>query len=204
MIQHSYFLLGIYTILWCFFHSVLISKSITEFCKINFGTFFKFYRILYNILSTFTFLFLIWYTRSIKEQLLFNWESGYEFVRALLITIALLLLFAGAKSYDMLSFSGIRQVKQNTTQLTLSKKGKILTNGILGIIRHPWYTATFLIIWSRNIYISTLITNFILSFYLLIGCYLEEKKLILEFGAEYQDYQKNVSKFTPWKWFKNK
>jgi len=83
----------------------------------------------------------------------------------------------------------------------MSENGNISTSGILGIIRHPWYTATFLSIWIRNIDISALIINVILSIYLIIGCHLEEKKLVLEYGEQYRNYQKNVSMLFPWKWF---
>jgi len=164
----------------------------------------RFYRISYNIFSTITFLLLIGYAHDIEENLLFNWSEKFEFVRISLIMIGLLLLFAGAKTYDMLSFFGLRQVKQTTTKLTLSQKGEIYTNGILSLIRHPWYTATFLIIWSKNIYASTLILNSILTIYLVIGCYLEEQKLIIEFGDNYLRYKKTVSMFIPWKWLRAK
>jgi beta-lactamase class D len=42
--------------------------------------------------------------------------------------------------------------------------------------------------------------NLVLSAYLVIGTLLEERKLMLEFGKEYRDYQGRVSMFLPIKW----
>ena len=75
-------------------------------------------------------------------------------------------------------------------------------SGILSVIRHPWYTASILIIWTRHLDVSALIVNLILTLYLIIGTYLEEQKLIDELGDEYRLYQKNVSMLFPFKWLK--
>jgi len=77
-------------------------------------------------------------------------------------------------------------------------------SGILGVIRHPWYTAAIIIIWMRNIDISTLIVNIILTLYLVVGTFLEERKLLLEFGEKYRYYQENVSMLFPLNWLKSK
>jgi protein-S-isoprenylcysteine O-methyltransferase Ste14 len=74
----------------------------------------------------------------------------------------------------------------------------------LSIIRHPWYSATILILWSRNVDLSALIVNVILILYLIYGTYLEEKKLVVEFGDEYRLYQQSVSMLFPSKWLRSK
>jgi protein-S-isoprenylcysteine O-methyltransferase Ste14 len=40
----------------------------------------------------------------------------------------------------------------------------------------------------------------VLSAYLVIGTLLEERKLVLEFGDKYREYQRQVSMFIPLKW----
>jgi protein-S-isoprenylcysteine O-methyltransferase Ste14 len=44
----------------------------------------------------------------------------------------------------------------------------------------------------------------VISAYFIIGTILEERKLLLEFGERYREYQKNVSMFIPYKWLKTK
>jgi protein-S-isoprenylcysteine O-methyltransferase Ste14 len=52
--------------------------------------------------------------------------------------------------------------------------------------------------------VSAILVNVILTSYLIVGTYLEEKKLIGEFGEKYLAYQKRVSMLMPYKWLKSK
>ncbi|MGZ8894509.1 MAG: methyltransferase family protein, partial [Candidatus Aminicenantales bacterium] len=56
----------------------------------------------------------------------------------------------------------------------------------------------------RDHSLSGLMINVILSVYLVIGTFLEERKLVLEFGDKYQVYQLQVSMFIPFKWLESK
>jgi protein-S-isoprenylcysteine O-methyltransferase Ste14 len=111
---------------------------------------------------------------------------------------------AGAKHYDGLVFLGIRQIKSKSIHKSLTESGGLDMTGILGIVRHPWYSAVILLLWTRNIDINICIVNVILTSYLIIGSYLEEKKLSIEFGDKYRLYQQNVSMLFPYKWLKSK
>ncbi len=204
MISTQYLLLSLFLILWCFFHSILISNRFLAYIEAKLGKHFRTYRILYNLFSLITFLPLILYSYSLQSEMIFDWSGYFQIARIVLLLTCFLLLFAGSKSYDLLSFLGFRQIQQSEHHKTMSDDGNLSTAGILSIIRHPWYTATFLFIWVRNIDVSALIVNVIFSIYLIIGCYLEEKKLVLEYGDEYRNYQQNVSMLFPWKWLKTK
>ena len=89
----------------------------------------------------------------------------------------------------------------------LSRSGSLVTGGVLGVVRHPWYLGGILLLWARDLNVSGLIVNIILSLYLIFGAWLEEQKLLKEFGASYAEYQKKVSMFIPLRWlfarFKN-
>lgn len=52
--------------------------------------------------------------------------------------------------------------------------------------------------------VSAILLNVIFTSYLIVGTYLEEKKLIGEFGEKYLAYQKRVSMLIPYKWLKSK
>jgi uncharacterized membrane protein len=95
--------------------------------------------------------------------------------QVLLLIIAALLLFAGTRHYN-----------------------------ILGITRHPWYLATIMLIWARGLDVSVLITNIILTIYLIVGTVLEERKLLVEYGEDYRGYQKKVSMLIPFKYVKTR
>ena len=78
--------------------------------------------------------------------------------------------------------------------------------GILNLTRHPWYLAAIILIWiiNREISVSTLIVNTVLTIYLIIGTILEEKKLIIELGDHYRNYTEKVSMLFPAKWIFSK
>ena len=86
----------------------------------------------------------------------------------------------------------------------LTDTGELDTSGVMGITRHPWYFASILFIWARQMDVSAILVNVILTSYLIIGAHLEEKKLIGEFGEKYLAYQKRVSMLIPYKWLKSK
>lgn len=79
----------------------------------------------------------------------------------------------------------------------MTDTGDIDTTGILGITRHPWYVAVFLLLWASDLNLGILLVNAVLSGYLVIGTLLEERKLVLEFGDKYREYQQKVSMFFP-------
>jgi protein-S-isoprenylcysteine O-methyltransferase Ste14 len=190
-------------VLWCIFHSALISTSVTNLAGKKLGSKFKFYRIAYNTFSFISLLFILWFASNHKGQELFSFQGMWQLIRFIVFIAGMYLLIAGAKAYDLLSFLGFRQIKEDISFKTLNN-GELNTSGILSIIRHPWYTATFLILWIRDIHMANIIINVVFSVYLIIGCQLEEKKLIREFGDQYKDYQKSVSMLFPVKWIKSK
>jgi len=123
-----------------------------------------------------------------------------------LLIIVLSLFISGGIKYDMLQFFGIRQIKSGKSHSTLSEGGDIDTSGILSLTRHPWYLAVIILVWidDREMYVSTLIVNIILTIYLVIGTVLEEKKPIIELGDSYRDYMDRVSMLFPIKWIFSK
>jgi protein-S-isoprenylcysteine O-methyltransferase Ste14 len=122
----------------------------------------------------------------------------------ILLGLAVLLFFLGGRRYDALQVLGVKQIREGTSNKVITDTGELDTSGVLGITRHPWYLATILFIWARQLDISAILVNIILTFYLIVGTYLEEKKLIRESGEKYIVYQKKVSMLLPYKWLKSK
>lgn len=187
-------------ILWCALHSTLITKTVTDYMKNKLGYQYRFYRLFFNIISLVTFAPLLYYSISHRGPLIFRWEGLLVIIKYLLLLAGLYLFIAGARHYSMFQFFGIHQIKTGQTGHTLSEYGAFDTTGILGVIRHPWYTGGIMIIWSSDIYLSILLNNIVVSVYFVIGAFLEERKLLLEFGDKYREYQKNVSMLIPYKW----
>lgn len=200
----QYFILSILWILFCVIHSGLITTTVTKIAKNSLKNNYRFYRLFYNFIAIITFLPIIYYSEFINSYNVISWQDNLKTIQYLTIFIALLLFWSGAKQYNMAQFIGIAQIFHKEKTTTLSNSGNISNKGILGLIRHPWYTGTFLLLWAREFTIKTIIVNIILSIYLIVGTYLEERKLILEFGNEYQLYKTKVSMFIPFKWIQQK
>ncbi len=61
-----------------------------------------------------------------------------------------------------------------------------------------------MIVWARDLDVSAIVMNLIITVYFIIGTLLEERKLTIEFGEAYKVYQKRVSIFFPYQWLKSK
>jgi protein-S-isoprenylcysteine O-methyltransferase Ste14 len=192
--------------LWCGLHSGMISLTVTGYLKKKLGDKYRFYRLFYNSVALATLLAVTVYSHSVRGPVLFCWHGLMTVMQVALFSIVMALLISGALKYDMLQFFGIRQIKSGKSHATLSASGDLDTSGILGLVRHPWYLAALIFIWIsyRELDISTLIRSIILTAYVVIGAFLEERKLVIDLGDHYRDYQKKVSMFFPVKWIASK
>ena len=200
----KYWILVLLWITYCGLHSGLIANTVTTIVKLKLGVNYRYYRISYNIFAIVTLIPVVVYTHSIKQTPFFCWEGFLMPVRYILLVSGLLILYVGSRHYDMQTFLGLRQIKLGVNHNLINTSGKIDSTGILGIIRHPFYSGSILILWSNDLDTSILIVNIILSLYLIIGTFLEEQKLIQEFGNEYREYQRKVSMLFPIKWIFNR
>ncbi|MCW8956643.1 MAG: isoprenylcysteine carboxylmethyltransferase family protein, partial [Gammaproteobacteria bacterium] len=199
----DYFVLAVLLILWCSLHSVLISVSVTDYLMRMLGDKYRFYRLSFNIFSLLTLLLIFFYQQSLRQQAFFAWDGYFRILQGVLIFTGLLLAYLGGRKYDASQFLGLTQIKQGNLKRAITQSGDLDTTGILSVVRHPWYLALLLILWSMPLDISMLLVNIVFTVYLFIGACLEERKLILEFGDQYRDYQTRVSMIFPLKWLRN-
>lgn len=191
-------------VLWCTLHSALIFISVTEYVKSKIGDGFRFYRLFYNALSIATLIPLVYYSRTILEVPVFRWEGPLVIVQFLLIAASLYLFVAGGRHYSWAQFWGISQIRAKWAGRSLIDKNTFVVSGVHRIIRHPWYLGGILIIWTHDLSVSTILINMVISIYFIIGAILEERKLVIEFGERYREYQQTVSMLIPWSWLKSR
>ena len=122
--------------------------------------------------------------------------------RFAMLLLALILFREGSKKYDLGFFLGIKQLKTGKGNTLLDDKEMFAATGAFGLIRHPWYAGSLLLVWSFfPVYTTTnVVTAAILSIYIVTGTVLEEKKILAEYREGYTNYQKDVSMLFPWKW----
>ena len=187
-----------------FLHSFMITPVFTDFLKKRTGTFYRYYRLFYNLFSILILAPVLIYSYSIQEKPFFTWHGYLLPLRYLLFLGGLWIFYAGSRHYSMRTFLGINQINEGVNHGLINTSGMIGKGGIMGIVRHPFYSGSFLLIWAGNLDTTRLIINSILSIYLVVGTLLEEQKLLAEFGDVYRDYQNEVSMLFPWKWIRKK
>jgi protein-S-isoprenylcysteine O-methyltransferase Ste14 len=177
----------------------MIALRVTDYLKTRLGEGYRYYRLVFNAVSMVTLAPLLIYGRRIDAPVLYEWYGPLLCLKYALLAAATGLFVMGALKYDMLSFAGIRQLRSSRRHAVMSETGAIDTGGILGVIRHPWYLGALFFIWSDDAAItaSSLVVDLILTIYVICGTLLEERKLVVELGDVYRQYQKQVPMLFP-------
>jgi protein-S-isoprenylcysteine O-methyltransferase Ste14 len=191
---------------WCGVHSFLIDSSVLGYITKCTPRLAHYHRLLYNGLSLLTLVPLVVLTRNGTGKVIFAWEGYSILVRGLLFVAALLLFHGGAKRYDFQHFIGLKQLRSGQNHILMSDNEEFSDSGVFGLCRHPWYLGSLLLIWSilPEYPLPHFLAACILSVYLVVGSFLEERKIVAQYGVRYRDYQQRVSMFFPWKWLKRK
>jgi methanethiol S-methyltransferase len=179
-------------------HSFLISVRFTNLMTRLLKDYYAFYRLFYILISFILIVPLINYTSQLDDKVIITYESPLSVIRYVLISGSLLMFFwAFFLNYDSLSFFGIRQILNFGKENKINPSEGIKRNGLLGIMRHPMYLALIIYLWCQTFRVVDIVTNTLLTIYVIIGTILEERKLVLEFGEEYIKYQKEVPMLIP-------
>jgi protein-S-isoprenylcysteine O-methyltransferase Ste14 len=188
---------------YCTLHSAMISETVTGFLKARLGDSFRFYRLFFNSIALLTLIPVLWYSHSLKQEAIFRWEGVWLVPQYLLLACGVLLAVAGGRHYSLGQFVGISPLR-GASSGGLATGGGIDSSGVLGLVRHPWYTAVVLLLWARDMDMAALAGNCVLTVYIVVGTLLEERKLVHEFGDAYRNYQRRVSMFVPLKWIRRR
>ena len=193
----NYLLVVILWAAYCALHSFLISVRFTALMTRLLKNYYAFYRLFYVVISFILLVPLIRFTGEFESPVIMTYDAPLSVARYALISGALLLFFwAFFFDYDSLSFFGIRQML-NFGKPTAATPGELKRSGLLGMVRHPMYLALILYLWCQTFRMMDLVINTLLTLYVLIGTWLEERKLVLEFGEAYLRYQREVPMLIP-------
>lgn len=182
--------------LWCALHSLLIARPVTDALKRRLGARFGYVRLLFNAFSMASLIPLgvlhaLWRGAPVLRY------RGAWLLLALVMNLVAGLLFAlGAKAYGMADFLGLRSAKA-------ARRGELVepqdfsSGGILRWVRHPWYLAGMLLLWGHDLDAPGLAAAGVLTAYLVLGAWLEERKLVALYGDAYRAYQRAVPMLLP-------
>jgi protein-S-isoprenylcysteine O-methyltransferase Ste14 len=180
-------------LLWCLLHSLLASCRVKRYLGCGSSLSARQYRLCYVLFSTLTLaVLLFWQSAVISLPPPAGWP--WQTVRLLLFAYAGYMLTAGGRAYDLKEFLGLTQpAPEPAAGATHFRR-----DGILARVRHPWYSGGIALLiaagetpWDRWDWRALLLV------YLLVGCLIEERRLVSELGEVYRQYQREVPMLLP-------
>ncbi len=133
---------------------------------------------------------------AILELVIFHHRSKSDTTTSVWVGILFAIggIIVAAKASQVISVSTVADMRTD-------RKPELITGGLYSQIRHPLYLATILIFGAMAlIYPFPVVIMFALSMivYTIIGAYFEERKLVLQYGDEYNEYKKQAGFILPW------
>jgi protein-S-isoprenylcysteine O-methyltransferase Ste14 len=140
-------------------------------------------------------LALAFFSMNFWDWLYFATEP--EVIQPVLLLSGVVLIALGlvvsAKASQAISVSTVADMRTD-------RRPELVTDGIYSRIRHPLYLATILLLLGMAaVYPFTNVLVFVLSLggYVLVGAWLEERKLVVQYGREYLEYRKKAGFILP-------
>jgi protein-S-isoprenylcysteine O-methyltransferase Ste14 len=183
---------------WLFYfalHSLLASMTFKHATAQHFPGFMPYYRLTFNglaILLLLPVLLLVDFT----APLILVWEGAWRWLSYLMAAIALAGFVWSLSFYDNAEFLGLKQWRDQRAEVAVSLRISPLHR----FVRHPWYLLGLLLIWSRDLNADMLLSAFLLTGYLFVGAWFEERKLIALHGQVYAEYCRRVPGLIPLPW----
>ncbi|WP_310599502.1 hypothetical protein [Desulfobulbus sp.] len=186
---------------WCTAHSLLICRAAYEWLERKGGAWHALHRIGYVCFAVASLLPLLWLTEVAPHRPLTlpTWLVPVQVAAGL---YAVVMFVGGLRAYDLKSFLGLRQW-YDYRQGQAAPAPFLQQTGILQVVRHPWYSGGIALLWSLpELTDVSLLVRILLTFYLVVGTWLEERKLHRIFGSRYRSYCQEVPMLIPWKLFR--
>lgn len=158
------------------------------------------YRLAYNIFAAVSFAAVVWIgTAAFSAQPAFALGGGLKMALGVIGIAGWVLMFLSLGGYDLGRFAGTAQLRAAKRGEDIDDDEPLRTGGLHRYVRHPIYSAGFLVLWGAAWTPFGLATAIFGSLYLLAGTMAEERRLLLRYGAAYDDYRKRVPAFIPWR-----
>lgn len=188
-----------YAVLYAVIHSWTASGTAKDWARRAFGPAAdRWYRLVYNAVSAVLLLpfapMLLW----LPDRLLYTLSPPWLWLALLGQMLALLGVVYGIWQTDAAHFLGLRQWREGHTQQLERPQPRLVISGPYRLVRHPLYFFGLVFIWlTPQMTVNRLALAIVLSAYLYVGTFFEERRLVREFGDAYRQYQQRVPRMLP-------
>ncbi len=190
----QYFVLAYCWILYCVVHSFLADERVKGHIQTLMKGSYKYYRPLYAIFATLTLIALLWFHFSINSNELFVPNLFIKVIGYLITFLGAVIMIICIKKY-FYELSGLKALKEKE-----EVPNTLQTSGLHSFVRHPLYFGTLAFIWGLVLIMplyNNLIGTIVITIYVWLGIYIEEKKLLTEYGDAYAIYKQKVPRLLP-------
>ena len=179
-------------------HSALAALALKRRVAAAWPQLMPYYRLTYNILASLLILPILWLTYHDPGPLLWRWQGAAAWLANGLALAAIFGFVLSLKSYDMQEFLGLRQLQLNLRKVEDQEHFHL--SPFHRYVRHPWYFFGLVLLWTRDMNATTLLSGVFITLYFVIGSRLEEKKLLVYHGDTYRRYMAHVPGLIPLPW----
>ena len=179
-------------------HSALASLAVKRWVAATWPALMPYYRLTFNILASLLILPILWLTYRDPGPLLWRWQGAAAWLTNGLALAALFCFWLSLRNYDMQEFLGLRQLRLHVRKVEDQEHFHL--SPFHRHVRHPWYFFGLVLVWTRDMYATTLLSSAFITLYFLIGSRLEEKKLLVYHGDIYRRYMARVPGLIPLPW----
>lgn len=186
--------LGLLWLAYGFIHSLLATDMVKNLLKRLLGGFFRFYRLIYNVIAFLTLLPILFFQLSLRSEVILPGSIMNYVLGGLMTLSGITLIVASFKNYNLAEFLGTDVFDPASTPQVLKQ------DELSAVVRHPLYLGILLIIWGYfgiDGTMAGITTACVLTLYIRIGIYFEERKLVSQFGKAYLKYQQDVPMLIP-------
>lgn len=171
-------------------HSLLASLRAKTWMAQRWPVISRRYRLWFNVVAVALILPPAIVMHTIPTASLWTWTNGAAVVANGLALAALAAFFWSLRFYNSGEFLGTAPPTNQPARFVLSP--------LHGVVRHPWYSLALIIIWTRDMNSAFCVSALLFTLYFYVGSIWEERKLCIEFGAAYREYQSRVARLIPW------
>ncbi len=182
-------------------HSALASFWVKRRAQARFGSSTdRWFRFVYNLIAALSLLPVLALPVILEDQPLYQIPWPWRALTLAGQAFAVLALMVGVMQTGVWSFLGLRQLLYGPE----AGQKSLVIGGLYRWVRHPLYSASLAFVWLMpSMSLNLLALNLGISFYILVGSILEERKLKAEFGEAYSAYQHRTAMLIPFLRFPN-
>jgi methanethiol S-methyltransferase len=191
----SFWIILFAILLYGVIHSLLASLQAKALARQWFGPAAdRWFRLFYNFIAVVTLLPILLLPAVLADRPIYSIPYPWYILTGVLQVMALIILVVGVLQTGAMNFLGIQQL------LGGAAKGQpqLVVGGLYRYVRHPLYTAGLIFLWLVPVMtLNLLALNIGLTLYILIGVIYEERKLLKEYGKDYDRYRQQTPMLIP-------